>query len=58
MSQSQHNQATHEKGPKILNLSDLDLRGEEWRDVMDTGNDNSFIDEELLGSLFQLGEKS
>mmetsp|Transcript_3120 Transcript_3120/g.4555 ORF Transcript_3120/g.4555 Transcript_3120/m.4555 type:complete len:810 (-) Transcript_3120:492-2921(-) len=48
-------------GPKILDFNELNFDSNEWKDILDPNEvnpNNPFIDEEVLGSLFKLGEKN
>ncbi len=47
-------------GPKIIDLDDLNLDSEEWKDIcdLDKNMNNPFPEEEVLGSFFQLGDKN
>ena len=51
--------------PKILDVDEIDFESEEWkemRDILDGEDPNNhrdpIMDEQVLGSLFKLGEKN
>lgn len=47
--------------PKIIELSQMDLDGDEWENIFDPNNEGSsdpFIDEGALASLFKLGDNN
>ena len=43
-----------ESAPKIFDLDEINLQNSEWQSFLET--DNEFVDEDVLGSLFKLGD--
>ena len=55
----------HDAVPKILDVNQIDFDSEEWKDMRDILDDphspsarDSLLDEQVLGSLFKLGERN
>ncbi len=45
----------HVGEPKIIDLEEINFHTDEWQNILEH-NDEQIVDEELLGTLFKLGD--